>query len=123
VRNHEGPTEVVKRCAAKLAAPVSLSITNDGLPMMGGEDFSYYLKERPGCFFFLGTQELLLRGLARYDQEDDAPRSNCICHATAYDFNDNTLPRAVLMLLRIVEDRFGVQLYTQEEVLTPQFDP
>jgi len=122
VRNHEVPTEVVKRCAAKLTDPICLRVTNDGLPMMGGEDFSFYQKERPGCFFFLGTQELLLRGLARFDEEEDAPRSNCICHGTTYDFNDNVLPRAVLMLLRIVEDRFGVQLYAQEEVLTPQFD-
>jgi amidohydrolase len=22
---------------------------------MGGEDFSYYLKEIPGCFFFVGS--------------------------------------------------------------------
>jgi len=122
VRNHEGPTEVVKRCAGRLTDPVSLRVTNDYLPMMGGEDFSQYLKERPGCFFFMGTQELLLRGLAQIDNDEEAPRSNCICHATAYDFNDNVLPRVVLMLIRIVEDRFGVQLYGQEEVLTPQFE-
>merc|ERR1712066_69122 len=89
---------------------------------MGGEDFAFYLKERPGCFFFLGTQELLLRGLASYDGDDDTPRSNCICHGTSFDFNDNVLPRAVSMFVRIVEDRFGLELYSQEEVFKPPFN-
>lgn len=114
--------EVVQRCAARLTGPVALEVTAEGLPLMGAEDFSFYLKERPGCFFLLGTQELLLRGLAAYEGAEDTPRSNCICHGTSYDFNDNVLPRAVLMLLRIVEDRLGVDLYTQEEVLKASFD-
>lgn len=24
-------------------------------PIMGGEDFAYYLQEVPGCYFFVGT--------------------------------------------------------------------
>nr|MBA2442772.1 amidohydrolase [Rubrobacter sp.] len=24
-------------------------------PIMGGEDFAYYLREVPGCFFFVGA--------------------------------------------------------------------
>eukprot|EP00930_Biecheleria_cincta_P002713 TRINITY_DN103706_c0_g1_i1.p1 TRINITY_DN103706_c0_g1~~TRINITY_DN103706_c0_g1_i1.p1 ORF type:complete len:489 (+),score=55.13 TRINITY_DN103706_c0_g1_i1:72-1469(+) len=122
VMNHPGPTEAVERCAATLTGPVALKVSREGVPLMGAEDFSYYLKERPGCFFFLGTEELLLRGLSTYDGGDDTPRSNCICHGTTYDFNDNVLPRAVLMFLRIVEDRFGLQLYSQEEVLRAAFD-
>merc|ERR1719221_2587540 len=86
--------------------------------MMGAEDFSFYLQNKPGAFFFLGTQELLLRGLSSYEGDDDTPRTNCICHATAYDFNDNVLPRIVSMFLRIVEDRFGIGLYSQDEVLS-----
>lgn len=37
-----------------------------------------------------------------------------MCHGTTFDFNDNVLPRAALMFLRIVEDRFGLELYTQD---------
>lgn len=122
VVNHGGPTEAVERCAATLEGSLALKVKREGLPLMGGEDFAFYLKERPGCFFFLGTQELLLRGLSAYDGGEDAPRSNCICHGTTFDFNDNVLPRAVLMLLRIVEDRMGLSLYTQEEVIMADFD-
>mmetsp|Transcript_44275 Transcript_44275/g.95013 ORF Transcript_44275/g.95013 Transcript_44275/m.95013 type:complete len:460 (-) Transcript_44275:150-1529(-) len=117
VVNQDHGVEVVQRAAEKLSGPVETKMVDAGLPIMGGEDFSFYLNERPGCFFFLGTQELLLRGLAAYEGAEDAPRTNCICHGTSYDFNDNVLPRAVLMFVRIIEDRFGVDLYTQEEVL------
>lgn len=117
VDNHEAGVEVVKRCASTLKGDLAVKLTSEGLPMMGAEDFSYFLKERPGCFFFLGTQELLTRGLASYDGEDEKPRSNCICHGTTFDFNDNVLPRITTMLIRLVEDRLGLELYTQEEVL------
>merc|ERR1712039_935020 len=117
IMNHAEQTTVVERCAARLTDPVSLKVKREGIPLLAAEDFAYYLKERPGCFFFLGTQELLLRGLSTYNGDDEAPRSNCICHGTTYDFNDNVLPRAVLMFVRIVEDRFGLELYSQDEVL------
>merc|ERR1719367_1527129 len=86
--------------------------------MMGAEDFSFYLQNKPGCFFFLGTKEPQLQGLSAISGFDARPRSNCICHGTTFDFNDNALPRAVAMFIRIVEDRFGIDLYSQEEVLS-----
>lgn len=122
VVNAEIGVDVVVRCAAKLTGPVALKVTSAGLPVMGGEDFSFFLQRVPGCFFFLGTQEFLLRGLSAYDGSEDEPRSNCICHGTTYDFNDNVLPRAVVMLLRIVEDRFGLEIYSQAEMLAAPFD-
>lgn len=115
--NHQEQTEVVERCASKLSGPLKSRVTSENLPLLGGEDFAFYVKQRPGCFFFLGTQELLMRSLATYSGSEDKPRSNCICHGTTYDFNDNILPRAVTMLVRIVEDRFGVELYSQDEIL------
>jgi len=117
VMNKQAGVDVVTRCASKLTGDLAVKVTSEGLPMMGAEDFSYFLQERPGCFFFLGTQELLTRGLAAYDGEDEKPRSNCICHGTTFDFNDNVLPRITMMFIRIVEDRLGLDLYTQEEVL------
>jgi len=118
--NHEEQTEVVKRCAARLSGPLESKVTNEFLPVLGGEDFAFYTKQRPGCFFFLGTQESIVTALAAFDGSNDAPRSNCICHGTTFDFNDNVLPRAIAMLLGIVEDRFGLELYTQEEILQPK---
>mmetsp|Transcript_63067 Transcript_63067/g.195260 ORF Transcript_63067/g.195260 Transcript_63067/m.195260 type:complete len:478 (+) Transcript_63067:33-1466(+) len=116
--NHAGPTEAVERCARRLEAPLGLRVTSEGLPMMGGEDFAFYVKQLPGCYFFLGTKEILTRGLAAYDGTPSAvTRTNCICHGTAFDFNDNALVYAINMMVKIIEDRFGVELYTQNEVL------
>merc|ERR1711924_254447 len=86
--------------------------------MMQGclESIDEVLKERPACLFS-GARELLPTG------SDEWPTSNCCCHyciyhnCTTYDFFNDALPLAVLMLLRIVEDRFGLELYTLDEVL------
>ena len=53
---------VVERCAAR--DPMPMSVSSDGLPLMGSEDFGYYLKERKGCFFIVGTREERQEGLA-----------------------------------------------------------
>jgi len=49
--NHVGPTQKVLKAAEKVVGDKA------GLPYlsMGGEDFAYYLKEKPGCFFFVGS--------------------------------------------------------------------
>ena len=49
--NHVGPTQKVLYAAEKVVGDKA------GLPYlsMGGEDFAYYLKEKPGCFFFVGS--------------------------------------------------------------------
>ena len=49
--NHVGPTQKVLKAAEKVVG------NKAGMPYlsMGGEDFAYYLKEKPGCFFFVGS--------------------------------------------------------------------
>ena len=49
--NHVGPTQKVLKAAEKVVGDKA------GMPYlsMGGEDFAYYLKEKPGCFFFVGS--------------------------------------------------------------------
>ena len=49
--NHVGPTHKVLKAAEKVVGDKA------GMPYlsMGGEDFAYYLKEKPGCFFFVGS--------------------------------------------------------------------
>ena len=42
-------------------------VTTDGLPLMGSEDFAYYLKERPGCFVIVGTKEDCFKNLTKFD--------------------------------------------------------
>mgnify|MGYP001430996785 FL=1 len=49
--NHTEPAEKVLKAAKQVVG------TKAGMPYlsMGGEDFAYYLKEKPGCFFFVGS--------------------------------------------------------------------
>ena len=67
------------------------------LRLRSAEDFSFFTRAKPGCFFFLGGQE--------------AGRTNAICHSTQYDFNDHCIPLGVALWVRLVEDRFDAQLY------------
>jgi amidohydrolase len=49
--NHAAETDVVRRAieGSDRCALVEMK------PIMGGEDFAYYLQEVPGCFFFVGV--------------------------------------------------------------------
>jgi hippurate hydrolase len=59
-------------------------VLTDRPPILGSEDFSYYLRERPGCFYFLGT---------RPPDQSWVPG----CHHPRFDFNDDILPLAIEM--------------------------
>ena len=54
VINHERETDYVKRVAQKWFGKQHLS--EDDLPITASEDFSYFLQQKPGCFFALGTE-------------------------------------------------------------------
>lgn len=51
-------------------------------PVMGGEDFSYYGKHVPACFFFLGTKP----------QDAGEPLA---LHTATFDFNDDAIAMGV----------------------------
>ncbi|MGI8313766.1 M20 metallopeptidase family protein [Halobacillus mangrovi] len=50
--NHEKETKYVQQAAAEL---YGVEHCQDMNPMMGGEDFAYYLQQKPGAFFFTGA--------------------------------------------------------------------
>ncbi|MCA9797000.1 MAG: amidohydrolase, partial [Candidatus Eremiobacteraeota bacterium] len=58
---------------------------------LGGEDMAYYLREVPGCFFFLGAAN---------------PAKNACYghHHPRFDIDEEALPLGVEILLRLVED-------------------
>lgn len=62
---------------------------------MASEDFSFYQKEIPGCFFILGCG-------------DDEHKS--YLHTSIYDFNDKSIPIGVEMYIRIFEEKFNLKL-------------
>ena len=57
-------------------------------PTMGGEDFSYFLRERPGAYVFLGQ---------------GGGAGGCFLHNPAYDFNDEVIPLGAGYLAALVE--------------------
>ena len=71
--------------AAEVARQVAGDVDLEMLPLMAGEDFSYMLNERPGCYLFIG-------------QGDTAS-----VHHPAYDFNDAISPIGASFLARLVE--------------------
>lgn len=58
-------------------------------PVMGGEDFAYYLREVPGAFFFVGVRP---EGMETY-----AP-----LHSDRFDFNDAVIGTTTRMFVAIV---------------------
>ena len=58
-------------------------------PVMGGEDFAYYLERVPGCFFFLGLNP---------DGRSDVP----LLHTDRFDFNDAALGVGMRMFTELV---------------------
>jgi amidohydrolase len=70
-------------------------------PCMGAEDFSLYLLERPGAFFFLGS--------GRPDGSTPG------VHNAGYDFDDDALPVGIRVFLHIVEQVSGQALVSAGE--------
>jgi amidohydrolase len=69
--------------AAAAAAGAGLAIRRDLPPAMTGEDFSWYLVERPGAFVWIGN--------------GDTPS----LHNSGYDYNDAVLPAAATYLAAV----------------------
>ena len=63
-------------------------IDRDVEPSLGGEDFSYMLEEKPGCYIWLGT--------------GPAPADGML-HNARYDFNDEVLPVGATYWAKLVE--------------------
>ena len=65
------------------------NVITDFDPVMGGEDFSYMLQEKPGAYVFLG--------------QGGGPNS-CFLHNPGYDFNDEVIPLGAGYLAALVEE-------------------
>jgi amidohydrolase len=65
------------------------NVITDFNPVMGGEDFSYMLQEKPGAYVFLG--------------QGGGPNS-CFLHNSGYDFNDEVIPLGAGYLAALVEE-------------------
>lgn len=54
VINHPEDAEIILNMEGKVPG---VELTEEILPVMGGEDFSYYLYEKPGAYFFTGANK------------------------------------------------------------------
>lgn len=73
--------------AADVARQISGDVDMDMLPMMGGEDFSYMLNERPGAYIWVGNGD------------------TAMVHHPAYNFNDDAIPAGASWYAGMVEAR------------------
>ena len=68
---------------------VGIKATNNQKPMMGSEDFSYFLKKIPGCFAWIGNGD------------------SASLHNPKYDFNDDVLSVGSSFFASLVEERLA----------------
>ena len=81
--NNEEATE----WAADVARDIAGDVNMDMLPMMGGEDFSFMLNERPGAYIWVGNGD------------------TAMVHHPAYNFNDDAIPAGSSWYAGMVEAR------------------
>ncbi|HVC01461.1 MAG TPA: M20 aminoacylase family protein [Steroidobacteraceae bacterium] len=80
--NHPRETRFVREVLGRL---VGADRVLDFEPTMGGEDFSFFLLEKPGCYFLIGNGD----GEHRAGGHGEGP---CMLHNPSYDFNDALIP-------------------------------
>ncbi|MDB6176441.1 M20 family metallopeptidase [Paracoccus sp. Z330] len=81
--NNDQATEWAADVARGIAGDVDVNVQ----PMMGGEDFSYMLNERPGAYIFLGNGD------------------SAMVHHPEYNFNDDAIPAGSSWFADMIETR------------------
>jgi len=89
--NHEAETAFAQRVLAEVVGADNVLPFE---PTMGAEDFSYYLLEKPGCYFMIGNGD----GAHREGGHGLGP---CMLHNPSYDFNDDLIPLGATAWVRI----------------------
>lgn len=84
--NHADETELAAVAAAAIVGEDN--IERHPTPSMGSEDFAYMLRERPGCYVWLGN---------------GSAEGGCMLHNPNYDFNDEILPIGASYWATLVE--------------------
>jgi amidohydrolase len=88
--NSVAEAELCRRVAGQVFGDAQ--VRKDELPSMGAEDFAYMLREKPGCYVWLGNGS------------DSGPGDGgCTLHNPHYDFNDDILPLGVSYWVKLVE--------------------
>ena len=91
--NHAAETAFVQRVLGEVVGAENVLPFE---PTMGAEDFSYFLQEKPGCYFMIGNGD----GTHRAGGHGMGP---CTLHNPSYDFNDELIPLGATAWVRIAE--------------------
>ena len=87
----ENDAEHVRLCADVAGAVVGAEqVDTDAPAAMGSEDFSFMLREKPGCYIRLGNGRVGEHG-------------GVVVHNPRYDFNDEALPYGASYWARLAE--------------------
>ena len=92
--NHKTEVEHLVRVAGKYFGPEQ--VKPDDLPLTASEDFSYFLENRPGCFYMLGIKR---------------PGENYSLHTSHFDYNDSMIASGALLFVGLVEDRLLAKIF------------
>jgi len=84
--NHPAETEIAANVAAAIVGEDN--VDRDAMPCMGGEDFSFMLQKRPGCYIWVGN---------------GPGEGGCMLHNPHYEFNDEILSLGATYWARLVE--------------------
>jgi len=85
-KNDEKEAEFVKKIAEEVVGKENVI---EDKPSMGGEDFSYFLEERPGAMFWLGSG-------------NEEKGLNHPHHSPYFDFDESAMAIGIEMFVRIV---------------------
>ncbi|MET0517235.1 MAG: M20 aminoacylase family protein [Burkholderiaceae bacterium] len=91
--NHPKETAFVEQVLGEMVGPANVQPFE---PTMGAEDFSYYLLDKPGCYFLIGNGD----GSHRIGGHGMGP---CMLHNPSYDFNDELIPLGGSMWVKMAE--------------------
>ncbi len=95
--NHRRETEFVRGVLRDFAGADKV---HEFEPTMGAEDFSFYLREKPGCYFVIGNGD----GGHRPGGHAGGP---CMLHNPSYDFNDELIAIGGSMWVRLAQAWLG----------------
>ena len=95
--NHADETAFARRVLGEVVGPANVL---DFEPTMGAEDFSYFLLDKPGCYFLIGNGD----GSHRQGGHGLGP---CMLHNPSYDFNDDLIPLGATAWVRLAEAWLG----------------
>ena len=93
--NHTAEAARARAAAVKVVGEEGLR-TGKEIMTMGGEDFSYFLNKKPGCFIFVG---------ATAEVAEPTPH-----HHPSFDIDEESLAIGATLWLRLVEEVLGNKL-------------